>query len=309
MSSFESVKAVVTGGASGIGLAIVSALVAEGATVAVLDRAPEPPAELAGLAYFVADVSNDAEVRAAVTAAAAALGGIDVLVNNAGIGAQGTVVEASDDEWHRVLDVNVVGTARVSRAAWPFLVASERAAIVNTASIAATAGLPQRAVYSASKGAVLALTRAMAADGMADGVRVFTTGRNARGRFAGWDAIRVTVTARGHWYRLGDVPDSLHNDTVCRGCGHTGHFNYILDYRVCTAPATADDVLAALSGPARHVQPGDRVRLEVSEFPDPVVGTIQRLYRNVIGSDVADVELRGGRIFPQNIEFLTVVNY
>jgi len=154
MSSFESVKAVVTGGASGIGLAIVSALVAEGATVAVLDRAPEPPAELAGLAYFVADVSNDAEVRAAVTAAAAALGGIDVLVNNAGIGAQGTVVEASDDEWHRVLDVNVVGTARVSRAAWPFLVASERAAIVNTASIAATAGLPQRAVYSASKGAV-----------------------------------------------------------------------------------------------------------------------------------------------------------
>jgi len=145
--------------------------------------------------------------------------------------------------------------------------------------------------------------------GMADGVRVFTTGRNARGRFAGWDAIRVTVTARGHWYRLGDVPDSLHNDTVCRGCGHTGHFNYILDYRLCTAPATAEDVLAALSGPARHVQPGDRVRLEVSEFPDPVVGTIQRLYRNVIGSDVADVELRGGRIFPQNIEFLTVVNY
>jgi NAD(P)-dependent dehydrogenase (short-subunit alcohol dehydrogenase family) len=71
-----------------------------------------------------------------------------------------------------VLDVNVIGSARVSRAAWPHLVASDRAAIVNTASIAASAGLPQRAVYSASKGAVLALTRAMAADGIADGIRV-----------------------------------------------------------------------------------------------------------------------------------------
>jgi hypothetical protein len=143
--------------------------------------------------------------------------------------------------------------------------------------------------------------------GMADGVRVFTTGRNARGRFASFDAVRVTVTARGHWYRLGDVPDGLHNDTICRGCGHHGHFNYILDYRLCTAPATAEDVLAALSGPARHVQPGDQVRLEVSEYPDPVVGTIRRIYRNAIGSDVADVVLRGGRLFPQNIEFLTAV--
>jgi NAD(P)-dependent dehydrogenase (short-subunit alcohol dehydrogenase family) len=141
--------------------------------VAVLDRAPAAPPGLPdGVRYLVADVGDDASVRAAVERVATELGGLDILVNNAGIGAAGTVEQSTDDEWLRVLDVNVVGTARVSRAAWPYLRASAHAAVVNTASVAATAGLPQRAVYSASKGAVLALTRAMAADGMADGIRV-----------------------------------------------------------------------------------------------------------------------------------------
>lgn len=144
--------------------------------------------------------------------------------------------------------------------------------------------------------------------GRSDGVRVFTTDRNAQGRFATFDAVRVTVTARGHWYRLGDVPDGLHNDTVCRGCGHHGHFSYILDYRLCTAPATADDVQAALFGPARHVQPGDSVRLEVSEYPDPVVGKIRRIYRDAIGAEVAEIDFPSGRDFVQGLEFLTPVN-
>jgi len=95
-----------------------------------------------------------------------------VLVNNAGIGAVGTVEENPDDEWMRVLDVNVLGLVRVTRAALPHLRRSPAAAIVNTCSIAATAGLPRRALYSASKGAVLALTRAMAADHVGDGIRV-----------------------------------------------------------------------------------------------------------------------------------------
>jgi NAD(P)-dependent dehydrogenase (short-subunit alcohol dehydrogenase family) len=174
MGQLESLKALVTGGASGIGLAIVRAFVAEGASVAVLDRAAQAPAGLDGVGYFTVDISDDAGVRAAVAAAAAALGGLDIVVNNAGIGAQGAVTDNDDEEWHRVLDVNVVGTARVSRAAWPHLVQAGpgRAAIVNISSIAATAGLPQRAIYSASKGAILSLTRAMAADGMAQGIRV-----------------------------------------------------------------------------------------------------------------------------------------
>jgi NAD(P)-dependent dehydrogenase (short-subunit alcohol dehydrogenase family) len=95
-----------------------------------------------------------------------------VLINNAGIGAQGTVEAATDEQWTRVLDVNVVGTARVTRAALPHLRQSQHAAVVNTCSVAATAGLPERAVYSASKGAVLALTRAMAADHLREGIRV-----------------------------------------------------------------------------------------------------------------------------------------
>jgi NAD(P)-dependent dehydrogenase (short-subunit alcohol dehydrogenase family) len=145
----------------------------EGAAVVVLDRAPHAPDALPdGIGYVCADITDDAAVRTAVTSAVDTLGGLDVLVNNAGIGAQGSVEQSTDDDWHTVLDVNVVGTARVSRAAWPHLRKSEHAAVVNTSSIAATAGLPQRAVYAASKGAVLALTRAMAADGMPDGIRV-----------------------------------------------------------------------------------------------------------------------------------------
>jgi 2-keto-3-deoxy-L-fuconate dehydrogenase len=173
MGQLDGLRALVTGGASGIGAAIVRAFIAEGAIVVVLDRDFPPGADRApGVLAVNADIADDAAVRGAVAEAVDRLGGLDILVNNAGIGAQGAVTDATDEEWHRVLDVNVVGTARVSRACWPHLVASAQAAVVNTASIVATAGLPQRAVYSASKGAVLALTRAMAADGMADGIRV-----------------------------------------------------------------------------------------------------------------------------------------
>ncbi|MEU8299894.1 SDR family oxidoreductase [Micromonospora sp. NPDC048909] len=170
MAEFTGLAAVVTGGASGIGLATATLLAARGARVACLDLRPEGvPEPLLGLA---ADVTDDAAVRAAVAAAARSLGGIDILVNNAGIGASGTVEANSDEEWHRVFDVNVVGIVRVTRAALPHLRASAHAAIVNTCSIAASAGLPQRALYSASKGAVQALTLAMAADHVREGVRV-----------------------------------------------------------------------------------------------------------------------------------------
>ncbi|MFD7599395.1 SDR family NAD(P)-dependent oxidoreductase [Streptomyces mirabilis] len=169
-ADFEGLKALVTGGASGIGRATAELLAARGARVAVLDldlSTVEKP-----LLGFRADVSDDASVREAVAAAVTDLGGLDVLINNAGIGAQGTVEDNADDEWHRVLDVNVVGMVRTARAALPHLRESAHAAIVNTCSIAATAGLPQRALYSATKGAVLSLTLAMAADHLREGVRV-----------------------------------------------------------------------------------------------------------------------------------------
>ncbi|WP_043624456.1 SDR family NAD(P)-dependent oxidoreductase [Nonomuraea candida] len=168
MISSAGLKAVVTGGGSGIGLAAATALAGRGMTVACLDL--NPPGE--PFIGIKADVTDDASVRAAVAEAAERLGGIDVLVNNAGIGAQGTIEDNPDSEWHQVFDVNVLGMVRVARAALPHLRRSEHAAIVNTCSIAATAGLPQRALYSATKGAVLSLTLAMAADHLREGIRV-----------------------------------------------------------------------------------------------------------------------------------------
>ncbi|MFF7189713.1 SDR family NAD(P)-dependent oxidoreductase [Streptomyces sp. NPDC008222] len=170
MSDFEGLLALVTGGASGIGRATADLLAARGARVAVLDLDPSSVGK--PLLGYRADVTDDASVRTAVSEAAADLGGLDILVNNAGIGAQGTVEDNDDDAWHRVLDVNVLGIVRTTRAALPQLRASAHAAIVNTCSIAATAGLPQRALYSASKGAVLSLTLAMAADHVREGIRV-----------------------------------------------------------------------------------------------------------------------------------------
>ncbi len=159
--------AVVTGGGSGIGLATARLLARRGARVAVLDL--DPGAEFVALR---ADVTDDASVRLAVDLAAGRLGGIDILVNNAGIGAIGTVADNSDEQWHHVFDVNVLGMVRVTRAALVYLRRSAHAAIVNTCSIAATAGLPQRALYAATKGAVLSLTLAMAADHIHEGIRV-----------------------------------------------------------------------------------------------------------------------------------------
>jgi NAD(P)-dependent dehydrogenase (short-subunit alcohol dehydrogenase family) len=167
---FDGLVAIVTGGASGLGAAAAKRLSAAGARVAVLDLHPDDAAE--GLFAVRTDVADDASVRAAVDAVVAHFGRLDIVVNNAGIGAQGTIADNVDAEWLRVLNINLLGMVRVSRAALPHLRRSPSAAIVNTGSIAATAGLPERALYSASKGAVHALTRAMAADHLREGIRV-----------------------------------------------------------------------------------------------------------------------------------------
>jgi NAD(P)-dependent dehydrogenase (short-subunit alcohol dehydrogenase family) len=162
--------AVVTGAGSGIGLATSAALLGEGARVAAFDLQPPPARE--GLLPLTCDVTDQAAVDAAVAAAVRHFGRLDLLINNAGIGAQGTVEENPIDEWQHVFDVNVFAMVRLTRACLPHLRKSPHAAIVNTASIVSWTGLPRRACYGASKGAVYALTLAMAADHLADGIRV-----------------------------------------------------------------------------------------------------------------------------------------
>src|SRR3984957_5289602 len=170
IADFDALVAIVTGGASGIGLQTARLLVRRGAKVACLDVVIDGlDDDLFGVR---ADVTDDDSVKAAIEAVVFRFGGIDIVINNAGIGARGDVAANDDAEWHHVLDVNVVGMARVSRAALPHLRGSSHAAIVNTGSVAAVAGLPARALYSASKGAVLALTLAMAADHVREGIRV-----------------------------------------------------------------------------------------------------------------------------------------
>lgn len=151
---------VVTGSSGGIGSAIVDRFTAAGDVVVGVDLVDGT------------DVSQPGDCLAAVARIIAEHGRIDVLCNNAGIGATGDVVEASPEDWRRVFAVNVFGVANMSRAVLPAMRAAGRGAVVNTCSVVASVGLVDRAVYSASKGAVLALTRAMAADEIRYGVRV-----------------------------------------------------------------------------------------------------------------------------------------
>lgn len=164
----DGLVAMVTGGGSGIGAATADLLAARGARVAVLDL--HPPVDGAHLGV-TGDVAERGSVEAAVEQVVERLDRLDIVVNCAGIGAQGTVADNEDGEWTRVLDVNVVGMARVVAAALPHLRRSPAAAVVNVSSIAATAGLPSRVLYSASKGAVLSMTLAMAADHLREGIR------------------------------------------------------------------------------------------------------------------------------------------
>jgi 2-keto-3-deoxy-L-fuconate dehydrogenase len=171
-AEFDGLVACITGGSSGIGLATAGALVSRGARAELLDVQPPIDTAGAGIGHVACDVADRDSVHAAVAEVVARHGRIDIVVANAGIGAQGTVEDNSDEEWHHVLDVNVVGVARTVAAALPYLRASPAPSVVVTCSIASWAGLPRRALYSASKGALYALTLAMAADHVPDGIRV-----------------------------------------------------------------------------------------------------------------------------------------
>lgn len=150
----------VTGSAGGIGAVTADLFRERGDLVVGLDLAD-------GF-----DITDRAACDRAAAEAVQQHGRIDVLCNIAGVGAVGDVVAATEAEWQHVFGVNVFGLANMSRAVLPAMRAAGSGAIVNVCSVAAAVGLVERAVYSASKGAVLALTRAMAADEVRHGVRV-----------------------------------------------------------------------------------------------------------------------------------------
>ena len=170
MGELDGLTALVTGGASGIGAATVATLSTRGAAVASLDLTDLRPDGAA--VALVCDVADTASVRVAVDEAARVLGGIDIVVNNAGIGAVGDVAANDEDEWRRVYEVNVLGAVRITAAALPYLRLSSHASVVNLCSIVSVLGVPNRALYAASKGALQALTLAMAADHVREGIRV-----------------------------------------------------------------------------------------------------------------------------------------
>lgn len=167
---FAGLTAIVTGAGSGIGLEVARKLSDQGAKVFGFDLRAGEMGELA--TFIECDIANPDSVKKAFAEFTNQSKSLDILINNAGIGAIGTVEQATEEEWQRVFNVNVFGTGRMSAAAMPLLKVSAKAAIVNTCSLVATAGVPNRAVYGASKGAIYALTLAMAVDGLADGVRV-----------------------------------------------------------------------------------------------------------------------------------------
>jgi len=170
---------VVTGAGSGIGRATATAFAAIGDRVVIADydeaAAEAVAAELresgAETLAVAVDVSDRAQVNAMVAASVARFGGLDVLVNNAAVGVAGDLLETSAADLERTLAVNVVGTFQCCQAAIPVMLEAGGGVIVNVASVVALAAVERRAAYTASKGAVVALTRSIAVDFMRRGIR------------------------------------------------------------------------------------------------------------------------------------------
>jgi NAD(P)-dependent dehydrogenase (short-subunit alcohol dehydrogenase family) len=177
MERLEGKRAIVTGAGAGIGEAIAIRLSGEGARVALADLDEGAAERVAGKldAKTLArgtDVTRAEEVEALVQSVVERWGGLDVMVNNAGVGVAGTTPETSEEDWERLMAVNLKGTFLGIKYAIPAMRDSGGGSIVNISSVAALVGIPDRAAYSATKGGILALTRAAAIDHVGEGVRV-----------------------------------------------------------------------------------------------------------------------------------------
>lgn len=172
--------AIITGGASGIGLATARLFAAEGAAIVIGDvtgEASQKAAESlaksgAQTAHYHVDVRRPDEVERLVNGAVDTFGGVDILVNNAGVVLTKSTTETSLEEWERVIGVNLTGAWLCARAAIPAMQRRGGGSIINVASNAGLVGFPNLAAYCASKGGLVQLTRAMAMDGAPHHIRV-----------------------------------------------------------------------------------------------------------------------------------------
>jgi NAD(P)-dependent dehydrogenase (short-subunit alcohol dehydrogenase family) len=177
MDRLEGKRAVVTGAGAGIGRSIALRLASEGARVALADvdeaAAEKVASEIDGETLVRrTDVTRAEEVEALVASAVEAWGGLDVMVNNAGVGVAATVVDTTEEDYERVMDVCVRGTLLGMKYAIPAIRDAGGGSVINMSSVAALVGITDRAVYSAAKGAILSMTRAAAIDHVGEGVRV-----------------------------------------------------------------------------------------------------------------------------------------
>ena len=177
MDRLKGKRTIVTGAASGIGKAIAKRFVEEGAKVLVLDVNPDAAEQTAkelgsNATAMSVDVTNASQVEAAVKKANEEWGGIDVIVNNAGVGVAAKTAETSENDWQKVIDVCMKGTFLGMKYVIPIMQKQKSGSIINMSSVAALVGVGDRAAYCAAKGGVMALTRAAAVDHAGEGIRV-----------------------------------------------------------------------------------------------------------------------------------------
>ena len=222
MAEFSGKVAIVAGGALGIGLAATRKLAAEDASVVICsDRENQVEEAVAGLreeglevSGLQADVTSSADMKRLMDFAAETYGGVDVLVNSAGVQRYGTVVETEEEVWDEVLDVNLKGVYLASRYAIPEMRGRGGGAIVNLSSVQAFASQTGVAAYTASKGGINALTRAMALDHAGENIRVNAVCpasvdtpmlRWSADLFKGGESVEETLEDWGRMHPLGRV--------------------------------------------------------------------------------------------------------
>ncbi|MBX3707829.1 MAG: SDR family oxidoreductase [Pseudomonadales bacterium] len=162
MHRFDGIRCIVTGAADGIGRATAERLIAEGAVIVVCDRNGAPLDSIGARAALTLDVTDPGAPAALMQAAAEHMGGLDVLVNNAGISAGAPIEALSDELWHRVIGINLDAVFRICRAAIPSLKASGRGRIVNVGSVMSTHAAAGMGAYTVSKHGIAGLTRTLA---------------------------------------------------------------------------------------------------------------------------------------------------